>query len=80
MEPVSVLAAVSVIVAVLGAAVEAFVASAGTVETSDASFADSASFDDPDAAASAAAMNLHLLAWSYHYVASYSLSCEITYY
>lgn len=62
MEPASVLAAVSVVVAVLGAAVEAFVAFAGT-DTSGASFAHSASDDDP---AVAVVMNLHLVAWSYH--------------
>ena len=65
MEAASVLV-VSIIVAVLGAAVEAFVAFAGTVETSDALFADTASHDDPAVAASAAVMNLHFLAWSYH--------------
>lgn len=62
MEPASGIAAVSVIVAVSGAAAEAF-AFAGTVETNDASFADSASFDGP-AAALAAVMNLNLLAWN----------------
>jgi len=61
-ESASALAAVSA-VAVLGAAVEAF-AFDGIGETSDASFANSASDDDPAVAASSAVMNLHLLAWN----------------
>ncbi len=59
------IAAVSVIVAVLGVAAEAFVF-AGTAETFDASFADSASYDAPAVAASAAVMNLRWLAWNWH--------------